>query len=87
MSTELRGVIFQLSIQTDAGGKPRYVTADEYLSSNVMEKLCFTQQCVTSGHTEYQDNVEALTAVQSKDLVASEIDVCLGSTLTDKNYI
>ena len=87
LAGDLRGVIFRLPMQTDSDGSPLYVTADEYLSGNVREKLHFVQQCVTSGHTEYQDNVEALLAAQPKDLEASEIDVRLGATWIDKRYI
>ncbi len=87
LAEELRGVIFRVPLQSDANGRPRYVTADEYLSGNVREKLRFVQQAVLSGHTEYQDNVEALTAAQPQDLEAAEIDVRLGATWIDKSYI
>ena len=58
---------------------PKYITADEYLSGNVREKLRIAK---TSAQTDerFNVNVEALSKVQPKDLSASEITVRLGST-------
>jgi len=57
----------------------RYVTADEYLSGNVREKLRLAQK-LAENNEEYRINVEALERVKIKDLTASEISVRLGST-------
>ena len=57
----------------------QYVTADEYLSGNVREKLKIAQRFAES-NPEYQVNVEALEKVKIKDLSASEISVRLGAT-------
>lgn len=57
----------------------QYVTADEYLSGNVREKLKVAQRFAES-NPEYQVNVEALEKVKIKDLSASEISVRLGAT-------
>ena len=59
--------------------KDIYVTADEYLSGNVREKLRIAQE-FAKNDKEYEKNVEALEKVKLKDLSASEISVRLGAT-------
>ncbi len=56
-----------------------YVTADEYLSGNVREKLKISKQ-FAENNPEYKINVEGLERVKIKDLSASEISVRLGAT-------
>ena len=56
-----------------------YVTADEYLSGNVREKLKIAKQ-FAENNPEYKINVEGLERVKIKDLSASEISVRLGAT-------
>ena len=63
-----------------------YVTADEYLSGNVRRKLRQAQRAAQQDPS-FAVNVEALTAAQPKDLDASEIEVRLGATWIDKEYI
>ena len=82
LAGELQGVIFRVPGQLEQDGTPHYVTADEYLSGNVRRKLRQAQQ-----DPVYAVNVEALTAAQPKDLDASEIEVRLGATWIDKEYI
>ena len=53
-------------------------TADEYLTGPVREKLRIARQ-VASKNPAYQGNVEALEAVQPKDIPAGEIDTPLGA--------
>ena len=67
-------------------GTPHYVTADEYLSGNVRRKLRQAQRAAQQDPS-FAVNVEALTAAQPKDLDASEIEVRLGATWIDKEYI
>ena len=67
-------------------GRPHYVTADEYLSGNVRRKLRQAQRAAEQDPS-FAVNVEALTAAQPKDLDASEIEVRLGATWIDKEYI
>ena len=78
---DLTGVIFQVP-ESDG----MYVTSDEYLSGNVRKKLR-QAQAAAAEDPAYQVNVEALTAAQPKDLTASEIEVRLGATWIDKEYI
>ena len=85
--SELRGVIFRLPEPVDAEGRPKYVTADEYLSGNVRQKLEQAKRAARDFPEVFSINVEALTAAQPKDLEASEIDVRLGATWIDKKYI
>lgn len=70
---ELEGSIYKEPIS----GK--YLTADEYLSGNVREKLK-TAQMFVKNDVEYEINVKALEEVKIKDLTASEINVRLGTT-------
>ena len=77
---DLKGVIF-LNPLYEYGNHPegKYLMADEYLSGNVREKLSVVKSLAVHDET-FNINVEALTAVQPKDLTASEITVRLGST-------
>ena len=86
LARELRGVIFRLPGPLAEGETPRYVTADEYLSGNVRRKLRQAQRAADKDPV-FSINVEALTAAQPKDLDASEIEVRLGATWIDKDYI
>ena len=86
LAQELRGVIFRLPEPLAEGESPRYVTADEYLSGNVRRKLRQAQRAADKDPA-FSVNVEALTAAQPKDLDASEIEVRLGATWIDKEYI
>lgn len=86
LAQELRGVIFRLPGLLAEGETPRYVTADEYLSGNVRRKLRQAQRAADKDPA-FSVNVEALTAAQPKDLDASEIEVRLGATWIDKDYI
>ena len=80
------GVIFQVPGPLDEDGRATYVTADEYLSGNVRQKLREAEDAAEM--SPYFDvNVQALKAAQPKDLEASEIDVRLGATWVDKKYI
>ena len=72
---ELQGVIFKVPSSEPA----RYVTADEYLSGNVREKLKVAEIAAKSD-PELAVNVAALEKVIPKDLPASEISVRLGTT-------
>ena len=86
LAGELQGVIFRVPGQLEKDGTPHYVTADEYLSGNVRRKLRQAQRAAQQDPI-YAVNVEALTAAQPKDLDASEIEVRLGATWIDKEYI
>ncbi|MBR3429043.1 MAG: DEAD/DEAH box helicase family protein [Clostridia bacterium] len=86
IADQLTGVIFQVPGPLDNDGRPTYVTADEYLSGNVRQKLREAEDAAEM--SPYFDvNVQALKAAQPKDLEASEIDVRLGATWVDKKYI
>ena len=72
---DLQGVIFKVPSSEPA----RYVTADEYLSGNVREKLKIAR-IAAKADPELAVNVAALEKVIPKDLPASEISVRLGTT-------
>ena len=81
LSSELRGVIFLNPLHThEQDGQPKYLPADEYLSGNVREKLALAKRTAVLYPDDYAPNVEALEAVQPKDLTAAEISVRLGAT-------
>ncbi|QOV18558.1 DEAD/DEAH box helicase family protein [Blautia liquoris] len=86
IASDLKGVIFPIPMPYDSSSPTLYVTADEYLSGNVREKL-HTAKLAAQTSDKYIPNVEALEAAQPKDLDASEIDVRLGATWIDKEYI
>ena len=76
----LQGVIFRIP------GEDKYVTADEYLSGNVRQKLR-EAEAAAEADTSYSVNVDALRAAQPQELTASEIDVRLGATWIEPKYI
>ena len=83
---ELTGVIFFDPVERE------WQTADEYLSGDVREKLRIARSYAAPGFprdglANYAANVSALEQAQPKDLDASEIEVRLGATWIDKEYI
>ena len=86
LAAELQGVIFRLPGPVPEGERPAYVTADDYLSGNVRRKLRQAQRALEVSEI-FRPNVEALEKAQPKDLDASEIEVRLGATWIDKEYI
>lgn len=86
LAEELCGVIFPVPNAVTEDGKTVYQTADEYLSGNVRTKLREAERAAAE-NTLYNPNVEALRSAQPKDLDASEIDIRLGATWVDKEYI
>ena len=83
---DLHGVIFQIPKLFAEDLTPEYVTADEYLSGNVRQKLREAESAARHDPS-FAVNVQALQAAQPKGLDASEIDVRLGATWVDKQYI
>lgn len=77
---ELTGVIFQNPLTE------KWETSDEYLSGNVRVKLEVAKQ-FAENQDRYQVNVQALEKVQPKELEASEIEIRLGATWVDAEYI
>lgn len=79
--TDLTGVIF-LNPMHGYGGSTgeKYLTADEYLSGNVREKLEWAKRSAEQYPKDYAAHVKALEQVQPVDLTASEIAVRLGAT-------
>lgn len=78
---ELKGVIFLNPLYEYGNNtQAKYLTADEYLSGNVREKLAWAKKSAQLYPDDFQVNVEALEKVQPKDLTASEISVRLGAT-------
>ena len=72
----LEGVIFKVP---DYENSDNWVTADEYLSGNVREKLKVAEQFAKED-SSFNINVEKLKEVIPKELTASEIGIKLGST-------
>ena len=85
IKAELQGVIFKDPMGPDAP-EASWQTADEYLSGDVRSKLRIAEMAAKQD-ASYRINVEALQKAQPKDLDASEIDVRLGATWIDPDYI
>ena len=83
---DLRGVIFRVPMVSADDGAGVYVTADEYLSGNVCDKLRIARLAAQQD-SAFAINVEALEKAQPKDLEASEIDVRLGATWISADII
>ena len=78
---DLTGVIFLNPMHGYGGGsEEKYLTADEYLSGNVREKLGWAKRSAELYPEDYTAHVQALERVQPVDLTASEIAVRLGAT-------
>ena len=86
ITTELSGVIFKDPAADADDPEAGWLTADEYLSGNVRDKLRMAQ-LAAENHPEFKVNEEALTKAQPKDLEASEIDVRLGATWLDPSIV
>ena len=82
---ELKGVIFKdpMSSENETEG---WLTADDYLSGDVRNKLRVAQ-IAADRDPAFAINMQALLQAQPKDLGASEIDVRLGATWIDPDYI
>ena len=85
IKTELQGVIFKDPMGPD-DPEVGWQTADEYLYGDVRSKLRIAEMAAKQD-ASYRINVEALQNAQPKDLDASEIDVRLGATWIDPDYI
>ncbi len=77
--SDLNGLIFQEPYGSPAAYE-KWQTADEYLSGDVRQKLKVAEAAVEFMGDRFQSNVDALRAVQPKDLEPHEIDVRLGAT-------
>ena len=85
--SDLQGVIFLNPIYSPNSNEPKYLSADEYLSGNVREKLRTAKENAEIYPELYTVNVKYLEKVQPKDLTASEISVRLGATWIPSEYI
>ena len=84
---ELKGVIFRDPLEMSKEDVTKgWHTADDYLSGNVRAKLQ-TARLAAETDPSFAVNVSALERAQPKDLDASEIDVRLGATWIDPQYI
>ncbi len=81
---ELEGQIFRLPDTPPEERK--YVTADEYLSGNVREKLNIARR-IAEHNPEFEINVRELEKVIPEDIKASEIVAKLGATWIPEKYI
>ena len=74
---DLEGIIFRIP------NEDKYVTADEYLSGNIREKI---KEAEYANRLEpiYDINIKYLNEAKPKDLNASEINVRLGATWIPK---
>ena len=87
LQEELRGIIFFNPAWSAENSEEKYLTADEYLSGNVREKLKLAKLRADLEPEVFFGHAAALQKVQPKDLTASEISVKLGSTWIPAAYI
>lgn len=78
---DLQGSIYRIP-NTD-----KYVTADEYLSGNILQKLEEAQSAFDKGDNSLAVNIEALRKAMPEKIQASDIDVRLGATWIKPEYI
>lgn len=78
---DLQGSIYRIP-NTD-----KYVTADEYLSGNILQKLEEAQNAFDKGDTSFAINIQALEKAMPDKIQASDIDVRLGATWINPKYI
>ncbi len=83
MLDDLKGEIFRVP---EYGNPNNWVTADEYLSGNVREKLKIARQFAFED-SSYQINVDYLKEVIPKDIPPTEISVRIGATWIPEDII
>ena len=83
MIEELKGEIFNVP---EYGESNNWVTADEYLSGNIREKLKIAEEFAKNDE-RFKINVEYLQKVMPKDLTPAEISIRLGATWIPEKYI
>lgn len=77
--SDLHGVIYKIPNATEPDSEDVYVTADEYLSGNIRNKLRVAELSAKLD-PQYEQYVEALKQAMPTELSASEIDVRIGAT-------
>lgn len=77
--SDLHGVIYKIPNATVPDREDVYVTADEYLSGNIRNKLRVAELSAKLD-PQYEYHVEALKQAMPTELSASEIDVRIGAT-------
>ena len=78
---DLQGSIYRIP-NTD-----KYVTADEYLSGNILKKLEEAQNAFDKGDSSLAINIQALEKAMPEKIQASDIDVRLGATWINPEYV
>lgn len=78
---DLQGSIYRIP-NTD-----KYVTSDEYLSGNILKKLEEAQNAFDKGDSSLAINIQALEKAMPEKIQASDIDVRLGTTWINPEYI
>ncbi len=85
--SELEGIIFKDPLKVDQSNPLLgWITASEYLSGNVRQKLAVAR-IENEWSNVYSKNIEALIAIQPKELTPEEIDVKLGATWIPEDYV
>ena len=84
---ELDTAVFRVPAAYDAEDKyTGFVTAEEYLSGNVVKKLVAAKRYAEDQDKAFEKNVKALEAVQPTPIPASDIGVRIGASWIDKEY-
>lgn len=84
---ELDTAVFRNPYQVNPNDKySGFVTSEECLSGNVVQKLGVAQVFAKENPELYDRNVKALEAVQPEPIPASDIGVRIGASWIDKDY-
>ena len=87
MYAQLRGVVYLNPEWEEGRNLDKYLTADEYLSGNVRQKLRFAKAKAEAEPEVFSGHVTALESVQPVDLLPTEINVRLGATWVPADVI
>ncbi|MEG0547852.1 MAG: SNF2-related protein [Coprobacillus sp.] len=83
--SDLEGVIYKVPNVLNEDESEAYITADEYLSGNIREKIEIARLSAKID-PYFETHVQALQKALPKDLTASEIEVRIGATWITPNY-
>ena len=84
---ELDNAVFRIPAAYEAEDKyTGFVTAEEYLSGNVVKKLEKAKRYAEDQDKAFEKNVKALEAVQPTPIPASDIGVRIGASWIDTDY-
>jgi N12 class adenine-specific DNA methylase len=86
LTQDLQGIIYKIPNALQENEEDTYVTADEYLSGNIRDKLKIAKLSAKID-SQYEEHVKALEQALPPALTASEISVRIGATwIPEEDY-